>query len=201
MRRAWALTGSRTLWIVTTSLLLFAWWKRRSNSTEASLVSAPWPGRGSTITPHGNRPFESTNNNNNNTNYPDVFHVPAPGAPWDQPHPQRGEARNQIIPDASTDGGYSLQTSREIERDPFASYLFVHPGIVPDRKLMRAKSLNRSMYMQPSIHRASADAGSGPPSDVQQIDWSERSSLRRVNPSLRSSMSTGRRVRRFTMGE
>lgn len=196
-----ALTEGRTLWIVTTSLLLFAWWKRRSNNIEASLTSAPWPGRTSTVSPHGNIPFESTNNNSNNTNYLDVFHIPAPAAPWDQPHPQRGEARHQIIPDASTDGGYSVQTSREIERDPLAGYLFVHSGMAPDRRLMRAKSLNRSTYTQPSIHRASADGGSGPPSDVQQIDWSERSSLRRVNPSLRSSMSTSRRVRRFTMGE
>ncbi|KAH3950173.1 hypothetical protein HBI56_005440 [Parastagonospora nodorum] len=188
-----------TLWIVTTSLLVFAWWKRPSTDTEASSVTAPWPGRSHTISPHVNIPFEGTSSEN--TNYPDVFHIPAPNAPWDQPRSQHQEARHQIIPDASTDGGYSTQTSREIERDPLAGYLYVHSGMAPDRRLMRAKSLNRSIYGQPSMYRTSADERSGPPSDTQQIDWSERSSLGMMNPSLRSSMSTGRRVRRFTMGE
>jgi hypothetical protein len=175
----------RALWILTTSLMFLTWRKSRSQNSTASLATALWPGQANTVSHHGDIPFEDINNSN--TSYPEVFHVAAPVEPWDRPLPPSEETRQQIIPDAS-DEERSAQTSKEIERDPATNSAF-------------NSSRKTANKLAPSIHQGSVDEGSGPPSDTHQIDWSERLSQHIANPSLRSSMSTGRRVRRWTMGE
>jgi hypothetical protein len=177
--------------------MFLTWRKYRSDNLAVSTVTTP---RQAAALPHrGHIPFDDISNNSQS--YYGVLHIPAPADPWDRSIPTPAENRQQIIPDASTTDAGSAPTSMEYTRDPLAGFTFGNSWMAPNIRVTKAKSMNRSLHTQPSIHQNSAE-GSGQLSDTQQIGWSEQSSLRMMDLSGRSSMSTEyRAIRRFTMGE
>jgi hypothetical protein len=187
------LTCISALWILTTSFIYLNWRKYRSVSTvnlsqNTNLIYAT-----NAISPRSHRgiPFQDISQ----TQYPEVFHVPAP---WDRPITPPGY-RQPVISDTST--SRTSEGDRSIAPDPLSSLTFacsakssLDEGPVDLKSFIRRQP--KSIIAVP---KRAAATPSVAPADTEQRDWSARSSLN-ISARDSASMSQGR-VRRLTMDE
>jgi hypothetical protein len=166
---------------------------------EVVLPPDNFPPQATTRLQLGNIPFHDITG----LHYPDVFHISAPSSPWGHPVTPPSE-RYPVIPDTTTDEDSSVYGSEGRVQYPSSGLTFTSPGSECGERVMDFGDLMAHQPVTASIHHRNTETGkaSGPPSDTQQIDWSERSSIqvsRAGSVSVRTS-SDGR-VRRLTMGE